>query len=78
MKCKYGCNQEAKFQLKNGNWCCSKFANSCSENKKKNSNGLKQAHLKGKYPENTFGDSVGWSKGLSKESFRNKFNAKVM
>ena len=32
--CDYGCGQEAKFQLKNGKWCCSKSQNSCSNMKK--------------------------------------------
>jgi len=27
--CEYGCGQEAKHQLKNGKWCCSKSQNSC-------------------------------------------------
>ena len=27
--CDYGCGQEAKHQLKNGKWCCSKSVNSC-------------------------------------------------
>jgi very-short-patch-repair endonuclease len=35
MKCDYGCEQEAKFQLKNGKWCCSKSQNSCIGVKKK-------------------------------------------
>jgi hypothetical protein len=30
--CNYGCNKEAKFQLKNGKWCCSQSQNSCPEN----------------------------------------------
>jgi len=33
--CIYGCGKEAKFQLKNGKWCCSKSSNSCLVNKKK-------------------------------------------
>jgi len=27
--CDYGCGQEAKFQFKNGKWCCSKSCKSC-------------------------------------------------
>jgi hypothetical protein len=27
--CSYGCGREAKYQLKNGKWCCSKSHNSC-------------------------------------------------
>jgi len=30
--CEYGCGQEAKYQLKNGKWCCSKSSNSCPTN----------------------------------------------
>jgi len=39
--CDYGCEQEAKFQLKNGKWCCSKCQNSCIGVKKKFSLGQK-------------------------------------
>lgn len=35
--CEYGCGQEAKFQLKNGKWCCSKSFNSCPKMREKNS-----------------------------------------
>jgi len=27
--CDYGCGQEAKFQFKNGKWCCSNFTSRC-------------------------------------------------
>ena len=30
MKCEYGCEQEAKYQFKNGKWCCSKNFRSCN------------------------------------------------
>ena len=36
MLCVYGCGQEAKFQFKNGKWCCSKYFQSCLGVKKKN------------------------------------------
>lgn len=39
--CEYGCNQEAKYQFKNGKWCCSKNPNSCPEVNKKRGNSLK-------------------------------------
>ncbi len=29
--CDYGCGQEAKYQFKNGKWCCSKTHRSCPE-----------------------------------------------
>jgi len=37
MLCSYGCNQEAKIQLKNKKWCCSDSCNKCPEMRKKNS-----------------------------------------
>ena len=46
--CDFGCGQEATYKLKNGKYCCSKHHQSCPEQKKKNSNGLKRAHAKGK------------------------------
>jgi hypothetical protein len=27
--CDYGCGQEARYQFKNGKWCCSSHANKC-------------------------------------------------
>jgi len=33
--CDYGCGQEAKYQFKNGNWCCSKYCRSCPVIRKK-------------------------------------------
>jgi len=33
--CDYGCGQEAKYQRKNGKWCCSKNINICPEARKK-------------------------------------------
>lgn len=47
-KCVYGCGKEAKFQLKNGKWCCCESSNSCPAIKKKNSDGLKKAYRDGK------------------------------
>lgn len=32
--CEYGCGQEAKYQFKNGKWCCSKTLLSCPEIRK--------------------------------------------
>lgn len=37
MICEYGCGRKAKYQLKNGKWCCSKSQNSCLEMKRRNS-----------------------------------------
>jgi 5-methylcytosine-specific restriction endonuclease McrA len=48
MKCEFGCGNDAKFQLKNGKWICSKFSTQCEVNKHKNSSGLKNAVMEGK------------------------------
>ena len=45
--CEYGCGLIGKFQLKNGKYCCSSHNNSCTENKKKNAEGLKQSYENG-------------------------------
>lgn len=44
MICHYGCNQEAKYQLKNGEWCCEKSCNKCPSKKKKTS-GIKPGNF---------------------------------
>jgi len=41
--CDYGCGQEAKYQFKNGNRCCSKSLNSCPFMREKNKLGLIEA-----------------------------------
>ena len=46
-KCTYGCDNEAKFTLKNGKFCCSKSQNSCPSNKKKNADALRQCYADG-------------------------------
>jgi len=35
--CDYGCGREAKYQFKNGKWCCEKTQNKCPNIRKKNS-----------------------------------------
>jgi len=40
--CEYGCGQEAKYQLKNGKWCCSKSQNSCARMRKKHQLKMKE------------------------------------
>ena len=40
--CEYGCDNIAKYQLKNGKWCCSKSINSCQGMKQKNSKANKE------------------------------------
>lgn len=54
MKCEYCGNQEAKYQFKNGKWCCSKNIFGC---RSKNQKGEKN-HAYGKSP---------WNKGLTKD-----------
>lgn len=67
----YYCGQEAKFQLKNGRWCCSEKFQSCPELKRKNSKKRKEQCLSGKY-KNNLQEYIGigheaWNKGLTKE-----------
>lgn len=66
--CKYGCGKEAKFQLKNGNWICSKSHNSCLINRNILTNKLKEAHKNNKFPKDCFGEKRSWSKGLTKQT----------
>ena len=44
MKCEYGCEQEAMYQLRSGKWCCSERYTACPELRRKNSEGLKRAY----------------------------------
>jgi hypothetical protein len=39
--CEYGCGQEAKYQFKNGKWCCSKIWERCPGMRRKNSESKK-------------------------------------
>lgn len=52
--CDYGCGREAKYQFKNGKWCCSKYFSSCPEMRRKNGSGNR--------------GRIGWAKGLIKEN----------
>jgi len=45
--CEYGCGQEAKYQFKNGKWCCSETTNKCPAVRQKQSE-----LMKGKIPHN--------------------------
>lgn len=74
MICSYGCNQEAKYQLKCGKWCCSEHQNKCPEIKRKNSESVKKSCV-GKEPwykrKNVAAPMLGkksWNKGLTKEN----------
>jgi len=42
--CDYGCGQEAKYQFKNGKWCCSSNQMQCPMVRKKNSIQIKKIH----------------------------------
>ena len=46
--CEYGCGKEAKYQLKNGKWCCCEHYNKCEAIRKKNSEGGKLSYQKGR------------------------------
>jgi hypothetical protein len=48
MICEYGCGEEAKYQLKNGKWCCLKSQNCCSNIRKKNSESQNKLEIKEK------------------------------
>jgi hypothetical protein len=77
--CDYGCNQEAKFKLKNNKWCCNKNWASCPEIRRKNSESnkgrisptfgkknppLSERNIKGK-----------WSKGIPKSEDSKRKNS---
>lgn len=76
MLCEYGCNQEGKYQLKSGKWCCSTNFNKCPAIRKKNSEANKN-RLKIKRQTKPFISNFikynllhphGWNKGLTKET----------
>lgn len=65
------CGQEAKYQLKNGRWCCSEKFSSCPEIKRKNSEKRKEQCLSGNYKnnlQNYIETHIPWNKGLTKET----------
>lgn len=76
MLCDYGCGNEAKYQLKNGKWCCCKHYNSCPAVKEKVVKGIMNSpkHTKEKYIlrwKNMSQESkkrMNWNKGLTKET----------
>lgn len=54
MLCEYGCEKQAKYQFKNGRWCCSKNTSKCSIIRKKLTDGYKNGTRKvccKKYPD---------------------------
>lgn len=68
MNCSYGCGEKARYQLKNGKWCCSTFSTKCPAVRKKNVRGLKKAHIEGRLSAKDLDGYRGWAKGLTKES----------
>jgi Zn finger protein HypA/HybF involved in hydrogenase expression len=66
MLCSYGCNQEAKYELKNKKWCCSPKSNSCPRLREKNSIGVEQSHKDGR--EYTYNTNSNWTKGKTRLS----------
>ncbi len=65
MNCK-NCGKEINKFSKTG--YCKKCYPSTEDAKKKNSIGVSRAHKDGKYPEDCFGISRAWSKGLTKDT----------
>lgn len=61
--CYYGFGQIAKYQTKSGKHICSPSQNSCPENRKKNSQGLKKAYDEGRKDNIHWDGKRGWSKG---------------
>lgn len=68
--CEYDCGREAKFQLKNGKWCCSKSQNSCPSTRKKNSIAIKNVWNK---PEEKEKLSQAMKKSWNKPEIREKY-----
>ena len=70
----YYCGEKAKYQLKNGRWCCSEKFQSCPELKRKNSEKQKQRVENGCYGFSKFNKLrknhivYSWNKGLTKEN----------
>ena len=72
MLCDYGCGQEAKYQLKNGKWCCCKSFNSCPAIRKKNRESQiirsdRQKRIDAWVKRRLKGYQA-WNKGLTKET----------
>lgn len=67
--CEYDCGNIAKYQLKNGKWCCCKSPNSCNAIRKKNSESLRNKEIiwKNGHPKG-YKNKTGWSKGLTKDT----------
>ena len=61
MLCDYGCGQEAKYQLKNGKWCCSKNTSLCKVVRRKISenNSMYRTEVRIKKSKSSKGQCVG-------------------
>jgi hypothetical protein len=67
--CEYGCGQEAKYQFKNGRWCCSRYFSCCPNIIKKNSESQKnKTHSKKtrKKISEAGKERVPWNRGKTK------------
>ncbi len=66
--CEYGCEKEAKYQFKNGKWCCSEFFSKCSKIREKNSKGNIGKKFKQSEPKKYNGNNKKCEYGCGKES----------
>ncbi|MCK9615776.1 MAG: hypothetical protein M0R48_09780 [Candidatus Omnitrophica bacterium] len=68
--CEYGCGRKAKFQMKNGKWCCEDFYTKCPENRRKNSSAIKGLPKVGHNNLGKFCEKghLSWNKGQTKET----------
>lgn len=66
MKCKYNCGQEGKYQLKNGDWACSKYSSQCPEQKRKNSESNSKYIPNKSKSGNRTKNRIPWNKGKNK------------
>ncbi len=75
IKCDYGCNQLANYQMTSGKWCCEKIYNKCPEVRRKNSekNKIRMTGVCGKnHPHYGFKDSENTKKIKSIQKLGNK------
>lgn len=68
--CEYGCGQEAKYQFKNGKWCCSEYTSKCPIINKKNTSklGMKDSEETKNKRRKSLKGKISWNKGLTKET----------
>lgn len=75
--CVYGCGKEAIFQLKNGKWCCCKYACQCSINRLKNSSRNKGRKLSLESIEKVRQSKIGDKNPMKRLDVRNKVRDKL-